>query len=61
MFDTIFSFAAAIKAAESALKLEGGNVSCIDEKPLLKGALLSTYVEKVNKNQYLRNSTSILT
>jgi hypothetical protein len=47
MFDTIYSFATAIKAAESSLKkLDSGNVSCIDSIHLEHGAQLSTFVEK---------------
>lgn len=58
MFDTIYSFATAIKETENALKLDGGNVSCTDEKPSVKGAQLSTYVEKVSEN-FLRDYSTI--
>jgi hypothetical protein len=47
MFDSIFAFANAIKEAEKALNLNEGNVSCINDKPLVYGKTLSTFVEKV--------------
>ena len=48
MFDTIYSFATAIKASEASLKkLDSGNVSCVSDKHLEHGAQLSTFVERV--------------
>lgn len=49
MFDTVYAFAAAIKMAERNIRgLEGGNVSCQDDKNLEIGTQLSSFVENVN-------------
>ena len=48
MFDTIYAFATAIKSAERSIRgLEGGNVSCPDDKHLEIGSQLSSFVENV--------------
>lgn len=57
MFDSIFAFATAIKEAEKTLALNQGNVSCLEDKHLTYGSLLTTYVEKVG----VRGLTGLIT
>ncbi len=47
MFDGVYAFASAIREAQKSLILHTGNVSCSDDKPLLQGSSLSTFVERV--------------
>lgn len=48
MFDAVYLFATAIKAAERSIRgLESGNVSCQEDKILDIGAQLSMLVENV--------------
>lgn len=58
MFDTVYAFAAAIKAAERHIPgLEGGNVSCQDDRNLEIGTKLSTFVENVSQSKFEQNKT----